>query len=366
MSETIASQVLDRARTTGKVADEDVTALRREIYDSGAVDQDELKNLFEIERARSAHNPLWSALFREAVVDLALFRTPPSGYLSDDNAQWLIAQIGDRKDARTDTELEALAALVERAQQVPLDFSAYVLRQIKNAVVYADGPDAAGRTLTPGAIAGPEIKLIQRVLWGAGCGGHLAISRDEAEALFEIADSTTGAKNDPAWPDLFARAVGNYLLGATARPVPTREQALQFSSARDDRDVVDVLTGVLNGVARLLRKGGLAHIRETIGAGGLGEQVEARIAADEAARAAARAEAERLIGEKAGWLVDRIRRNGLVSGPERELLGFVKREAKSLSPELEALILATAEAADSAPPAPAKTFGRRNPDAKSA
>lgn len=188
MSETIASQVLDRARTTGKVADEDVTALRREIYDSGAVDQDELKNLFEIERARSAHNPLWSALFREAVVDLALFRTPPSGYLSDDNAQWLIAQIGDRKDARTDTELEALAALVERAQQVPLDFSAYVLRQIKNAVVYADGPDAAGRTLTPGAIAGPEIKLIQRVLWGAGCGGHLAISRDEAEALFEIAD----------------------------------------------------------------------------------------------------------------------------------------------------------------------------------
>ncbi len=348
MADEIAGKVFERVQASGRIEDVDVMAMRRFVFDSGPVDPDAVRRLFDIERVRTAHNAAWSELFCEAVTDLAIYRTPPSGYLSEENAVWLIAQIGERKDARTDTELEALASIVEKAREVPRSFSAYVLRQIKSAVVHADGLDALGRPLTPGAVRAPELRLMQRVLWGAEAGGHLAISREEAEALFDIADATAGATNDAAWNDMFARAVGNYLIGATARPAISREAALQAWNQDYEADVVETLTRFLNGAAKLFQSGWASSVLRE---GALGDEVEKAIAADEAARAKARAEAERFVGEKADWLVDRVRRNGLVTGPEAALLAFVAREARELSPELRKLI----DSQQGAPP----SFGRR-------
>lgn len=350
MTDHIAGKVLERVQASGRIEDVDVMAMRRFVFDSGSIEPDTVRRLFDIERVRKVHNPEWSDLFCEAVVDLAIHRTPPAGHLSAENAEWLIAEIGEREDARSDTELEALAAIVEKAREVPPAFSAYVLRQIKTAVVQSDGVDARGARLTPGAVGAPELKLLRRVLWGAEAGGHLAISREEAEALFDIADATTGAANDPAWNDLFARAVGNYLLGATARASLPRAAALQAWDKDYETDVVHVLTSFLNGAAKMFEGGWAAAAP---GEGTLGEEVEKAVAADEAARAKARDGAARLVGEKADWLVDRVRRNGLVSGPEAELLAFVRREANLLSPELRALV--ESHSADAAP----GTFGRR-------
>jgi hypothetical protein len=70
----------------------------------------------------------------------------------------------------------------------------------------------------------------------------------------------------------------------------------------------------------------------------LSDRVALRLHAEEEARAAARDQAEKLTGEKADWLVDRVRRNGVVSGPEARLLAFVRKEAALLSPELRRLV----------------------------
>lgn len=348
-------RIHERVSQTGRIEADDIADARRFVYSDEIVSSDDISGLFAIEQARVAHNSEWSSFFREALVDIALNQTPPRGYLSDDNASLLIGCIGERKDARSDTALEALADIIAKAREVPPSFSAFVLRQVKNAVIYSDGVDAAGEPLRPGAIAAPEIRLLQRVLWGAEAGGMLAISRDEAEALFDMADATAGAENDPAWTDLFARAVGNYLIGATGRRAISREAALQAWDKPYESGLVSALAAVL-GSARE----GFGAIRRTLGEGTLSEEVDYKIAVDELERARASEAALELVGERAEWLVDRVRRNGLVTGPERALLDFVERNATMLTPQLRALVEGVDAPAPDRPQARA-TFGRRKP-----
>ncbi|MFX8278006.1 hypothetical protein ABTL45_19260, partial [Acinetobacter baumannii] len=79
--------------------------------------------------------------------------------------------------------------------------------------------------------------------------GLLAVSREEAEALFAIADATTGADNVADFENLFARAIGNYLLGATGRSVPPRDVALKWQTeAPYKADVVKAVGNVMGVV----------------------------------------------------------------------------------------------------------------------
>lgn len=348
-------RIRDRVGQIGRVEDEDLAAARRFVYSDEIVSPDDIAGLFAIEQARTAHNPGWSSFFREALVDIALNQTPPQGYLSDENADLLIGCVGERKEARSDTALEALADIVAKAREVSPRFSAFVLRQVKTAAIYSDGVDASGDHLRPGAIGAAELRLIQRVLWGAEAGGMLAVSREEAEALFDIADATAGAKNDPAWNELFARAVGNYLLGATARHPISREAALQAWDRPYESNIVSTLAAVLGGA-----RAGLGAVSKILGEGTFGEEMDYRIAVDELTRARAAEEAAQLQGEKADWLVDRVRRNGVVTGPERSLLEFVQRNASLLTPELRALV-DTVEPSQATAPGARAAFGRRKP-----
>ena len=348
-------KIRDRVGQTGRIEDEDLAAARRFVYSDEVVSPDDIAGLFAIEQARADHNPGWSTFFREALVDIALNQTPPQGYLSDENAELLIGSIGERREARSDTALEALADIVAKAREASPRFSAFVLRQVKNAAIYSDGVDASGDRLRPGAVGPVEIRLMQRVLWGAEAGGMLAISREEAEALFDIADATAGADNDPAWDDLFARAVGNYLLGATARQAISREAALQAWDRPYESSIVSTLAAMLGGAGA-----GLSAMSKILGEGTLGEETNYRIAVDELERARAAENAAQLQGEKAEWLLDRVRRNGLVTGPERSLLEFVQRNASLLTPELRALV-DKVEPPEAPAPGARAAFGRRKP-----
>ncbi|MBL8588997.1 MAG: hypothetical protein JNK46_10755 [Methylobacteriaceae bacterium] len=327
--------VLDEAVRDGAIADGEVRAVRRALYGEGAPVGEAMRLLWEADKKRKAHSPEWSALFVEAALDVAIRETPPHGYFPADKAQKVIEALGEKTEARVDTVLEALVSIIEKAQDVPTDFSAFVLRKLKNAVIYSDETTASGEKLTPGVIGLPELALIRRTVWGAGGEGLLAVSRAEAEALFDIADATAGAPNAPEWEEFFARAVGNYLIGATGRTPLSRQEAFSAWHTDYESDMVGMLGKMLAGAARTMRGQGIG---EALNERSLSDRVALRIHAEEEARAAARDQAEKLTGEKADWLLERVRRNGLVSGPEAKLLQFVKREAILLSPELRKLV----------------------------
>ena len=159
--------------SSGNVEASQISELRRAIYADGIVSRAEAEVLFEIERARKAHSDEWSAMFVEALTEYALNREPPAGYLSDDTAGWLIGQITKHKTPSTDAEIELLINIIEKANEVTPAFSAYVLRLVKDMVIYSDGTDARGRSHGGMRVTEADVDSLQRILWGAGSEGRL-------------------------------------------------------------------------------------------------------------------------------------------------------------------------------------------------
>lgn len=330
--------IAKRVAPTGVVSVEDAQAVRRAIYAGDCkVDVAEAEALFAIERARKSHCTEWSTLFVEALTDFVIKQQAPAGYLSEDNAAWLEAQIKRRKQPTSDGDVALAVNLIETAAEVPAAFAAFALRLVKDAVIYDDATDAQGRKMGSGRVSKADVDMLKRILWGAGSEGHLAVSRDEAEALFAISDATTGADNVKEWDELFARAIGNYLLGATGRAVPSREQALRWQTESSYKiDVLGALSRVLQASPQALDH---KFIVETIaGAGSLGQDLEREHVRQNATRAAATAVAEIMTPEKAGWLLDHIDKNGVMTSAEKALVQFVAREAAALDASLKGAV----------------------------
>ncbi len=332
------SDIAQRVARTGAVTEADVQEIRRIVYSGDAtISQEEAAHLFAIERGRRHYAAHWSQLFVEALTDHVLNQVPPTGYLSEANATWVESQINASKEPSSDVHVELVARLIEQAAEVPAEFSAYALRLVKDTVIYADTTDALGRGLGAGLVSDADLELLSRILWGAGSEGQLAVSREEAEALFAIADATTGAANSDEFDDFFARAVGNYLIGATGRAVPSRETALRWATDREYKiDVLGALSRVLAATPRALSPNFVAELLKPVRT--LGQDVDAAIAACERAREAAAIVAEVLTPEKAGWLIDRIDRNGTITPAEQALARFVARESAALDASLKGIM----------------------------
>ncbi len=330
-------EIAQRVGTSGKVEASDIAALRRAIYQDGVVSRAGGEALFGIERVRTAHSDAWSLLFVEALTDYAIKQEPPEGYLSGDTAAWIAAEISKRKQPSTDAEIELVINLIEQSREVPAAFASFALRLVKDMVMYADGPDARGRSHDGARVSEADVIALQRVLWGAGSEGLMAVSRDEAEALVAIANASTGYDNDTKFDDLFAKAIGNYLLGATGRKVPSRDVAFRWETETYRRDAIGIMQAVF-GNARRADWGQLKNTgfyEDTIqNARSLSDDVEHRFETENAAYDAAQLAASVMTPEKAGWLLNHVGQNGVVTGPEKALLRFIKQEARSLDPSL--------------------------------
>lgn len=315
---------------TGAVTAEDIVAIRRNVYPDETVSRLEAEGIYSIERVRRVGNREWTSFFIEVMSD-HLINIPPVGYLSEDNAAWLETQVKRRKAPSMDGDVALVAAIIERAREVPPTFQAFGLRLVKEAVLYGDGPDGHGREHGAGRVTAPDVALLQRILWGAGREGQLAISREEAETLFAIADATTGAANEREFEDLFARAIGNYLMGATGRDVPPRETALRWETEGPYKaNAVGMLGRVFE--ARFARGAVFERPRTLM------EDVEAHRGEANLAREIASLKAEAIIPEKASWLVERINRNGMITPAEKALVRFVAREGGATNPLLKDLV----------------------------
>ncbi|MBZ0230345.1 MAG: hypothetical protein K8F58_18100, partial [Bauldia sp.] len=189
--------VFSRVKRSGKVTADDALASRRAVYgDDGAIAPGEIDMLFRIDEAASAADPAWSALLAEAGVDYIVHQRQPSGYIDEANAEWLVERIGRDGKVKTATELELLVKVLEAARTSPPSLVQFALRQVQSAVVDGDGPLADGRVIVPGRVDRAEADLLRRILYAFGGDGGIAVTRAEAEVLFDINDATADADND--------------------------------------------------------------------------------------------------------------------------------------------------------------------------
>ena len=118
-------KIAEQAAADGQISPAEILQLRRESWSDGVILADEAEALFAINDQLSGRNAEWAGAFVEAMVEHLISGGSPRGYVTQDQADWLVARID--RDGRIEslTELELLARLFERASWVPDSLKAY-------------------------------------------------------------------------------------------------------------------------------------------------------------------------------------------------------------------------------------------------
>jgi hypothetical protein len=289
------------------------------------VTPDDAEMVFALnDRLEKNADPSWKPFFVEALTDYIVMQAEPSGYISDENADWLIARIGRSGRVDTECQLELLVKVLERAKLSPVKLVAFALEQVKWGVIRMQGYVGVCHQNEPGVVDKAETELVRRILFAYGGDGNISITRQEAGILFDINDATDETKNDPAWSDLFVKALANFLMSTLGYRVPTRQEALHREAWLDEPTagvgafMGQMLAGSLNAMWEAFTHGSLdgepRHMNESSG-----------LTISDVPLSTA---------EDARWLADRIRRDHVMRANEKALINFLKEKQAFVYPQL--------------------------------
>jgi len=319
------NEAVEAILSRGKISADDVLKLRYSVFWKGVVTPDDAEMAFALnDRLEAGADPSWEQFFVEALTDYIVFQAEPSGYISDENADWLIARVARSGQVASACEVELLVKALERAKLSPVKLVTFALEQVKCDVVETPGDNGASGAGELGVVDRAETELVRRILFAFGGDGNIAITRQEAGVLFDINDSTSETMNDPAWSDLFVKALANFLLSTLGFEVPTRQEALRREAWLDEPPpdlgefMGQMLTGGLTALWDACTKGSLdREPRHEGDSMGLTIGTEPRATA-----------------EDARWLADRITRDHKLRANEVALINFLKDKQAFLHPQL--------------------------------
>jgi hypothetical protein len=313
----------------GKITAEDVLKLRQRVFWKGVVTEKDAEMVFVLnDRLGAKADASWPLFFVEALVDYVVMQADPSGYISQDNADWLIARISHSGPVDTASELELLVKTLERAKLSPVKLVKFALEQVKIGVLEGEGYIGHNRKLEPGVVGEAEVELLRRILYAFGGDGNIAITQQEAEILFDINDATSEVDNHPAWSDLFVKALANFLMAASGYEVPSRQEALRREAWLDAPNagvgsfMSRMLTGSLDSIWSAYRHGTIdGEPRRDSGSSGLVIDFVPRVTA-----------------EQARWAAERIGQDGQLHENEAALINFLKSRRAYLHPKLNPIL----------------------------
>ncbi len=321
----------------GSINDVDVLRLKAALHTDSMISADEAEALFTLNETCPLQDPAWTDFYVDALTDYLVNQVEPEGYLTAEEARRFAGRIAPDGVIVRKSELDLLVSALDKSRWSPVGLSRLALLQVKRAVVDGDGPLRENHPGQPGAIRECEVELIRRILYAFGGEGSVAITRPEAEVLFDINDNIRDPQSNAAWTDLFVKAVTNVVMAASGQGVPTREEAL-----RRDAWLMEA-TGELSPLALLS-----AMVSSSIDAVRATYQEQS---AEE--RALARLEQQRIEiitneeipQAEAPWLCARIGQNGRLTPNEAALFAHLNRQSRRIHPDLQAAVERLAQAA---------------------
>lgn len=303
----LLAQIEKLERTSRNEADQRIT----EVFRDGVVTREEAERLFELHPRLSASSPGWDARFVEAICDFLLKVEPPEGWISDEEADWLISEIEARAPALpSEAELELLLTALRLASGAPPRLGRYALGLSCRRIVENGRADA------------DDVERVRRAIYAPASDGGLWVTREEAALLFRTNDAIAHARNDESWNDLFARCVGNHLLAA-AHPDPISEgEALRRETWLKSKG-----GGVFSAFSNVFGEGWFERVTHD-------PRRAAR--ARNAAVDASQRKGEVLSEDETGWFLRRLGWDKTISPAERALIAFLEAEAPGFSEGLVA------------------------------
>lgn len=308
------ANIAQQAAADGCISSDEILAMRQAGWADGKMTRDEAEAVFAAQRATRNPGREWSDFFVEAIQQHVLEGSEPRGYASEDEAQWLIAQVKADGRVCSMTELEVLTRIIEKGKNVPAALKDYVLGVLESEVMTGTGPTRDGGTLSDTHVTEAECKLVRRVIFGAASDRPAAVSRGEAEMLFRIKDATEHAANAPEFKRLFVQGVGNYLMGfsATSGQISRERQMELDAFIADNRASVGRFMGEMAVAAP-------NAFGVVFGKRGTGPSRDAKVSAD-----------AEVTGSEQGWLDEQIALNGKVDAYDQALLDFIEEETGRL------------------------------------
>jgi hypothetical protein len=319
----LKSVSLDDVAARGAITDADVLRMRRAFYADGRIEPHEAEALIALNAACREQAPAWIDCYVEMLTDHLVNQVVPEGYLTVENADWLIERVTRNGRIATRGDFELVVNVLDKARWSPERLVAFALAQVRD-VVLERNRDLTAPTNRP-IVCEADVELLRRIIYAFGGDANIAITRAEADILFEINDATEGAENADAWQPLFVKAIANCVLSASGYVMPSREEALAreaWLDRRGDLSLGNMLAGMANGLFGGYRK----QSKE--------EQAISRLE---------RQKIEIVTGEgvspaEAAWLAERIGRNGSLGTNEQALLAMLRDGAPDLHPDLAGLL----------------------------
>lgn len=299
----------------GFVSADEVQFLRRTVFADGVVGVEELDAIFKLGERAPEGDPEWPQFFAEIVADYFLREEEPQGYLTAVEFAALKDRV-TRDGHANNLELGVLVKLMETAEMAPPEMAEFVGEQLRAAIT--DKPDGAG-------VSKNDVMLLRRYLFACGGDGNVAVTRREAELLFDINDATENAANHPSWTELFVQGIVNHLMAHLGYTAPSREEAFRRDAWARDRSVN------VGGFFKRMVSGGFGAVKDAYGQKSVYEEHNEQRAAD-ATTAADVTEGE------ADWLAARIGRDGGFDQNERRLIEKMRELEKELPANLKALV----------------------------
>ncbi len=321
---------LSAVGANGFVTAEEVLFLRRNVFRDGVVSREELTALMGLAARAPAGDREWPDFLVEAVGDYFLREEQPHGYLTDEEWGYLSGflgkeWLGENGSAARLFEARLLVSLAERATSTPLAMNRYAAEAIKSTLRTRQGTHEGAPRIDAETAA-----LVKRLIYAAAGDQSVAVSRQEAEFLFDLNDLCAEADNDPAWRDVFVNAIAAHLMAHVGYRPLAREEAMRLDAFARDQSVKP---GRMFG---RMFSGGLAALRHALGADdGSKTSLQGQ---RNAANAKAAAEAELITDTETDWLVERISRDGALHQMERALIAHLKALDAELPPRLKALV----------------------------
>ncbi len=326
---------IDAIIERGTISDADVLKLRSLTFADGAISLLEAEALFRLNDAKLSFTRSWSDYFIEAITDYVVNQVEPMGYVTAENARWLVDRVGHDGCVDTRTELELVINVIDRARWSPESLVRFALAQVRQAVLTGKGVLRNGMRLEPGSIGEAEVELLRRILYAFGGDGNVAVTRAEAEMLFEINDALVDDKPNAAWTDLFVKAIANAVMSVSSYAVPSREEALRRDAWLDYHTDLSPL-----GLVKKFAAGGISPLD------GYRRMTREETALDRLERQRIEIIVNEQVTEgESAWLAERIGRDGKVSENEVALLAFLSAESPDIHPLLKDLIARHAPAA---------------------
>jgi hypothetical protein len=304
----------------GRISDDDVRYLRQDYFKDSKLCKTEAESLFALDAAVKDKSHQWDEFFIEAMVDHLVNQAEPVGHISEDNAEWLKNCISRNGLVDGPVRLEMLVKVLEVAKSAPESLLTFAMTQVSEAVLNNQGPLVASRLSEKLVICKSDVELLRRMIFGFGSDNGLAVSKAEAEFLFNLNDQTAEYENDPTWNDLFVRAVGNYLLATLDGAQPSRAAVLS-------KDTFLQGDGLFDGAVNTL-KSVLAEMRP------LHRVLDSERGVQNKELASSFHQAAKVTPDEAAWVIERIQRDGEKHENEKALLAFIKEEASELHASL--------------------------------